>query len=137
MSLDGIEKLKNAEQITSWSNVVKRTLAMCDLKPLIDYNLPHPMSNHPNYQTWRKLSLRIGTRITLQWERSVFDRLEQQPGVTDFADDTYRVILQMMNAQEEAHSIKFLLSATNLSVDDFRLWKTLSSNSRNSSKEPT
>jgi len=119
ISLDGIEKLKNAEKVTSWSNVLKRTLAMYDLKPLIDYNLSRPMLDHPNYQTWRKLSLRIGTWITLQLERPVLDRLEQQPGITDFADDTYRVILQMMNAQEEAHSIKFLLAATSLSVDDF------------------
>ena len=93
---------------------------MYDLKPLIDYNLlPRPKSDDPNYKTWRKLSLRIGTWITLQLERSVFDRLEQQPGVTDYADDTYKVILQMMNAQEEDHSTQFFLAATNLSVDDF------------------
>ena len=119
VSLDGIDKLTNAEQVTSWSNLLKRTLTMYDLKPLIDYNLPRPKPDDPNYKTWRKLSLRIGTWITLQLERSVFDRLEQQPGVTDYADDTYKVILQMMNAQEEVHSIQFFLAATNLSVDDF------------------
>jgi hypothetical protein len=61
VSLDGIDKLTNAEQVTSWSNLLKRTLTMYDLKPLIDYNLPRPKPDDPNYKTWRKLSLRIGT----------------------------------------------------------------------------
>jgi hypothetical protein len=83
-NIEGIEKLKGAENFDTWEFFALKTLKLYSLDGLLKG--PRPSSTHAKYTHWRGLSLRVGLWLSLQVDtRIVIGHGHEQAGYSYLA----------------------------------------------------
>ncbi|KAJ5947357.1 hypothetical protein N7466_000372 [Penicillium verhagenii] len=85
--------LQREDDFISWRTLVHNTLKKHHLKALIDYNLPRPGRDDPNWLPWFKLSIEVGCWLLFSISAALWVKINPH-GRVMLADEVYEAICE-------------------------------------------
>ena len=117
--IEGIDKLTGRDNFDSWETRVLWKFDDLGLKRLLNKSIPRPGITDPNFGSWKKLTKKMRTWLSLQIDDSIIDDLKQSGKTLKYCDETYEAIKQIVTGTGENLEIDAFLSAVRIQRKDF------------------
>jgi hypothetical protein len=116
-NIEGIEKLKGAENFDTWEFFALKTLKLYSLDGLLKG--PRPSPTHAKYTHWRGLSLRVGLWLSLQVDTKIVQQLTVSSTPIDYADEVYTAIKRIVIGHGHEQAGYSYLAAVSMKREDY------------------
>jgi len=116
-NIEGIEKLKGAENFDTWEFFALKTLKLYSLDGLLKG--PRPSSTHAKYTHWRGLSLRVGLWLSLQVDTKIVQQFTVSSTPINYADEVYTAIKRIVIGHGHEQAGYSYLTAVSMKREDY------------------
>ena len=116
-NIEGIEKLKGAENFDTWEFFALKTLKLYSLDGLLKG--PRPTPTHAKYTHWPGRLLRVGLWLSLQVDTKIVQQLTVSSTPIDYADEVYTAIKRIVIGHGHEQAGYSYLAAISMKREDY------------------